>query len=228
MTPEHPDYATMREEFLDLYARDLCRRHAPFPRHAELLEGLEARGLKWGIVTNKAERFAKPLIERTRGRPALRVRRRRRHDSAHQAHPEPLLEACAADRHRAGSACLRRRRPARRRSRARRRHDDDRSALRLSQRQRPDRVGRRRVVDSPEDVLEPYSWASAHRVGAWRNLSAVTVATFLLANRSGGRALWDNVTALEPNRGRPGFDVGYEAAQGMPRSSHLVKQLEHS
>ena len=26
--------------------------------------------------------------------------------------------------------------------------------------------------------------------------------------------------------GRPGFDVGYEAAQGMPRSSHLVKQLE--
>jgi hypothetical protein len=26
--------------------------------------------------------------------------------------------------------------------------------------------------------------------------------------------------------GRPGFDVGREAAQGMPRSSHLVKRLE--
>jgi phosphoglycolate phosphatase len=29
----------------------------------ELLEGLEARGVKWGIVTNKAERFAIPLVE---------------------------------------------------------------------------------------------------------------------------------------------------------------------
>ena len=27
-------------------------------------------------------------------------------------------------------------------------------------------------------------------------------------------------------RGRPGFDAGHEAAQGMPRSSHLVKPLE--
>jgi len=30
----------------------------------------------------------------------------------------------------------------------------------------------------------------------------------------------------QPNWGRPGFDVGREAAQGMPRSSHLVKPLE--
>jgi hypothetical protein len=30
----------------------------------------------------------------------------------------------------------------------------------------------------------------------------------------------------QPNWGRPGFDVGREAAQGMPRSSYLVKPLE--
>ena len=63
MTPEHPDYAAMRQEFLDLYARDLCVDTRLFPGMPELLKGLEARGLKWGIVTNKAERFAKPLME---------------------------------------------------------------------------------------------------------------------------------------------------------------------
>lgn len=63
MTPEHPDYAAMRAEFLDLYAANLCVETQLFPGMLELLEGIEARGIKWGIVTNKAERFAKPLIE---------------------------------------------------------------------------------------------------------------------------------------------------------------------
>jgi phosphoglycolate phosphatase len=63
MTPAHPDYAAMRAEFLDLYARDLCIETRVFPGIQELVDGLERRGLQWGIVTNKAERFAVPLIE---------------------------------------------------------------------------------------------------------------------------------------------------------------------
>jgi phosphoglycolate phosphatase len=62
MTPEHADYAAMRAEFLDLYAANLCVETCLFPGMAELIEGIEARGLKWGIVTNKAERYARPLI----------------------------------------------------------------------------------------------------------------------------------------------------------------------
>ena len=62
ITPEHPDYVPMREEFLALYAKNLCVETAVFPGMSELLDGIEARGLKWGIVTNKAERFAKPLM----------------------------------------------------------------------------------------------------------------------------------------------------------------------
>jgi phosphoglycolate phosphatase len=62
MTPDHPDYSSLREEFLELYGRNLCRNTRLFPETAELLEALEARGMKWGIVTNKAERFARPLI----------------------------------------------------------------------------------------------------------------------------------------------------------------------
>src|ERR1044072_6173495 len=62
MTPEHADYAAMGEEFFDIFAPNLCVGSRLFPGMTELLEGIERLGLKWGIVTNKAERFAKPLI----------------------------------------------------------------------------------------------------------------------------------------------------------------------
>jgi phosphoglycolate phosphatase len=62
MTPEHPDYAAMREEFLDIYAGNLCVHSRLFPGMDNVLEGLEADGIAWGVVTNKFERFAIPLI----------------------------------------------------------------------------------------------------------------------------------------------------------------------
>jgi phosphoglycolate phosphatase len=62
LAPIHPDYAALREEFLDLYGKNLCRETRLFPGIAEALAAIEARGLRWGIVTNKAERYARPLI----------------------------------------------------------------------------------------------------------------------------------------------------------------------
>ena len=64
MTPEHPDYAAMRAEFLELYGKNLCVESRLFPGMDVLLEAIGKAGKHWGIVTNKAERFAKPLIER--------------------------------------------------------------------------------------------------------------------------------------------------------------------
>lgn len=64
MTPEHADYLPMRAEFLELYARDLCVESRLFPGMEALIEALEGRGLRWGIVTNKAERLTHPLIEK--------------------------------------------------------------------------------------------------------------------------------------------------------------------
>lgn len=61
--PEHADYAAMRDEFLDIYQRNLCVHSTLFPGTAELVDRLEQAGLRWGIVTNKAQRFAKPLLE---------------------------------------------------------------------------------------------------------------------------------------------------------------------
>ena len=63
VTPTHPDYDAMREEFLAIYAANLCRDSCLFPGMMELLDALEQRGLLWGVVTNKAERFALPLLE---------------------------------------------------------------------------------------------------------------------------------------------------------------------
>src|SRR5690606_30637644 len=61
ITPEHADYPAMREEFLRIYENNRCRETALFPGMAELVGRLEQRNVVWGIVTNKAERFALPL-----------------------------------------------------------------------------------------------------------------------------------------------------------------------
>lgn len=61
----HPDdarFAHMRDEFLQLYAVNICRHSRPFPGILDLLGELEARGLKWGVVTNKPACFTEPLM----------------------------------------------------------------------------------------------------------------------------------------------------------------------
>lgn len=60
---EHPEFGAMREEFLELYKDYLCVDTRLFPEMPELLEHLESNGIAWGVVTNKFERFAKPLID---------------------------------------------------------------------------------------------------------------------------------------------------------------------
>ena len=62
ITPDHADYPAMRDEFLNLYEANLCRETRLFDGMAQLINSLETRGLPWGIVTNKAERFALPLM----------------------------------------------------------------------------------------------------------------------------------------------------------------------
>ena len=63
VTNEHPQYAAMRDEFLDIYAGNLCVDTCLFPGMDQVLDRLEARSIPWGVVTNKFERLARPLIE---------------------------------------------------------------------------------------------------------------------------------------------------------------------
>lgn len=60
--PTHHEFASMREEFLANYEADLCIETTLFPGVAELLDALDARGVRWGIVTNKVARLTEPLV----------------------------------------------------------------------------------------------------------------------------------------------------------------------
>ena len=62
LTPADAGYVAMREEFLRLYEDELCRDSTLFPGMAKLVAGIVSRSLCWGIVTNKAERYARPLV----------------------------------------------------------------------------------------------------------------------------------------------------------------------
>ena len=92
--PDAPDYNILRDIFLGYYTRNICVHTKLFADTAELIDELERRNIKWGIVTNKPHRFTVPLMQAlgyadraaclisgdtcTHGKP----------------HPEPLLKAC--------------------------------------------------------------------------------------------------------------------------------------
>ena len=62
LTPEHGDYAAMKDEFLSLYEANVCRDSRVFPGTDVLVRELATRNILWGIVTNKATRYARPLM----------------------------------------------------------------------------------------------------------------------------------------------------------------------
>lgn len=63
VTPGQPEFQRLRDEFLGYYADALCVRTVLFPGVTSLLDALDAAGLPWGIVTNKATRLTLPLLE---------------------------------------------------------------------------------------------------------------------------------------------------------------------
>jgi phosphoglycolate phosphatase len=95
VAPEQPEFAALRLEFLDVYARHLVRASTPFPGVADMLTGLEARDIAWGVVTNKPARYTEPLLEQ------LGLARRAAcivsgdTCARNKPHPEPMLHACS-------------------------------------------------------------------------------------------------------------------------------------
>ena len=61
--PEHPEFQQLRDGFLEHYAREICVDTRLFPGMDKLLAGIEARGLRWGIVTNKSTRLTQMLVD---------------------------------------------------------------------------------------------------------------------------------------------------------------------
>ena len=62
MTPDHPEFPVMREEFFQNYEQRMTVLTRAFDGVPELIAQLESRGLGWGVVTNKSMRFTGPLV----------------------------------------------------------------------------------------------------------------------------------------------------------------------
>lgn len=93
VAPGDAGFEALRDAFLDLYAQRLLQATVPFAGVSTLLAALDAAGLPWGIVTNKATRFAQPLVA---GLPLLAATATLvAGDTTPHAkpHPAPLLEA---------------------------------------------------------------------------------------------------------------------------------------
>ena len=93
MTPDHPEFADMKEEFFVNYEGCLTQRTFAFEGIEELIKGLLAMALPWGVVTNKSARFTDPL---TRAMPLFSTAGAIvSGDTTPHAkpHPEPLFEA---------------------------------------------------------------------------------------------------------------------------------------
>lgn len=59
---DHADTPDLRQELLDFYLEDLSSKTDYFPGLKGLLEQLAENNIAWGIVTNKPEPYATPLI----------------------------------------------------------------------------------------------------------------------------------------------------------------------
>ena len=91
--PGEDRFDALREDFLGRYEARILRETRVFASVEPVLDALDRQSLRWGIVTNKIERYAAPLVE------GLGLHRRSAvlisGDTTPHAkpHPAPLLEA---------------------------------------------------------------------------------------------------------------------------------------
>ena len=96
LKPDDDGYTEARDAFLLHYAAGLTQTTHLFEGVEPMLEAIEARGIAWGIVTNKAERYTGPVVV------ALGLAHRAGTivcgDTTPHAkpHPAPLLHAASA------------------------------------------------------------------------------------------------------------------------------------
>ncbi|CAA0078241.1 N-acetylmuramic acid 6-phosphate phosphatase [Zhongshania aliphaticivorans] len=91
---QQDDLAGLLDEFLDRYLKQVSVSTTLFPGMTDVLNHIEERGLRWGIVTNKPLRFTTPLLA------AMQLTERCStvicpdHVTHKKPHPEPIYLAC--------------------------------------------------------------------------------------------------------------------------------------
>ena len=91
--PSDAGFTELRDEFLARYEQRMTQQTQVFEAMRPVLVALQAQGVPWGIVTNKAQRFTNPLV-RALGLHAQAAVVVSGDTTPHaKPHPAPLLEA---------------------------------------------------------------------------------------------------------------------------------------
>jgi N-acetyl-D-muramate 6-phosphate phosphatase len=93
MTPEHPDFDVMKEEFFVNYENCMTERTRIFDGVVDLINALVSQGLHWGVVTNKSSRFTEPLTSAMALFASAGAIVSGNTTPHAKPHPEPLFEA---------------------------------------------------------------------------------------------------------------------------------------
>lgn len=94
LDPGHKNFEALRKQLLDYYLAHIADETRLFPGMEKVLDSIEQRGLRWGVVTNKPGWLTEPLMD------ALNLSQRAAGIVSgdtlkeRKPHPAPLLHAC--------------------------------------------------------------------------------------------------------------------------------------
>jgi 2-phosphoglycolate phosphatase len=91
--PGDAEFEGLRDAFLTRYEQRMLLQTAVFDAMQPVLRSLEAAGVRWGVVTNKASRFTEPIVDGLRLRARLAALVCGDTTPHSKPHPAPLLEA---------------------------------------------------------------------------------------------------------------------------------------
>lgn len=94
--PGDDEFAALNAVFLAHYEKALAVNTTLFAGVLDVIEAIEARALKWGIVTNKATRFTEPLVAALALSPRAGVVVCGDTTARAKPHPDPLVHAANA------------------------------------------------------------------------------------------------------------------------------------
>jgi phosphoglycolate phosphatase len=64
ISTDHPEYESLRADFMNVYAECLADNTTFWPGMEAVVDALDSHNIPWGIVTNKIARFTEPLLEK--------------------------------------------------------------------------------------------------------------------------------------------------------------------
>ena len=104
-TAEDADFERLRQNFLKEYEQHVCVDTKPYAGMLDILTWCESKKIHWGIVTNKPDYLAKPILDQLELTERSAVNVGGTTLSVTKPHPAPLLH-CTTLLHIAPSDCL--------------------------------------------------------------------------------------------------------------------------